>query len=129
MAELPIQHLNMNNPSEPSNAQRHGKSAVKTSCDVTLRVNNLKPMKRFYQNVLGFVLLGEFPSAALLRVGDAAGAQIQMLGLLQRSAGDGPEPVQLGRIAFALPVRAHKLERERLECLGLRVNAIIHEKT
>ena len=41
-------------------------SAVKALGEIVLRVNNLERMKRFYQEVLGFEVLGEFPTAVAL---------------------------------------------------------------
>jgi len=43
-------------------------TTVKALGEVALRVNNLERMKRFYQEVLGFEVLGEFPNAALLKI-------------------------------------------------------------
>jgi catechol-2,3-dioxygenase len=43
-------------------------SAVKALGEVALRVNNLERMKCFYQEVLGLEVLGEFPTAALLKI-------------------------------------------------------------
>jgi catechol-2,3-dioxygenase len=117
----------MNKQSEFKIAPGHGEVAVNKSRDVTLRVNNLKPMKKFYQECLGFELLAELPSAALLIVGAGSGAQSQMLGLLQRSVGGGPERNTVGHIALIMPVPDHELERKRLEALGLRVEAMNHE--
>ena len=117
----------MNAKNELEIEQIDGEAAGTGSCDVTLRVNHLKPMKKFYQDVLGFKLLGEFPSASLLWTGAVPGVQIQMLGLLQRSIGAGSERGLSGHITFAMPVPDHKLERRRLESLGLRVDALNHE--
>jgi len=117
----------MNKQSESQIAQRRGEAAVNASRDATLRVSNLKSMKKFYQDVLGFELLGEFPSASLLRIGVGSGAQTQMLGLLQRSTGVGPERNTVAHMTFIMPVPDHELERKRLEGLGLRMDAMNHE--
>jgi catechol 2,3-dioxygenase-like lactoylglutathione lyase family enzyme len=114
----------MKKQSECGIAQRHGEAVVNTEHDMTLRVNDLKPMKQFYQDVLGFELLGEFPSAALLRYGDGSSEQIQMLGLLQRSLEVEPGLNTAGHIVFIMSIRDHELEAKRLQGLGLRVEAM-----
>jgi catechol 2,3-dioxygenase-like lactoylglutathione lyase family enzyme len=93
---------------------------------VILRVNDLKLMKWFYLKVLGLDLLGEFPSALLLRVGDGSGAGVQMIGLLQRSVGLEPESNSIEHVALVMQIQDHELQRKRLEGLGLRVDAIRH---
>jgi catechol 2,3-dioxygenase-like lactoylglutathione lyase family enzyme len=108
--------------SEPQ--QEEGAAAPR---NVTLRVYNLKPMKRFYRDLLGFKLLGEFPSAALLSADAGVGGQFQMLGLLQRSLGMETSPAT--RIAFNVSVPDHESERKRLEGLGLRVNTCDNRRT
>ncbi len=118
----------MNKQCESIIDRRHGEAAGNTSHDMTLRVKNLKPMKLFYQHVLGFELLGEFPSAALLRVGDGSGAQDQMLGLVQRSDWVGPERNGVAHITFITPVRDREFESKRLESLGFRVDAMNHDE-
>ena len=52
-----------------TNSKMRRRSAVKALGEVALRINNLERMKRFYQEVLGFEVLGEFPAAALLKIG------------------------------------------------------------
>jgi len=97
-------------------------TAAKTVGDVTLRVNDLQAMKQFYQEVLGFELLGNLPSVVLLRPADNRSGQIRMFALLQRSVGGSSEPGAVRHITFLLPVPDPELERRRLEGLGLRVD-------
>jgi catechol 2,3-dioxygenase-like lactoylglutathione lyase family enzyme len=61
------------------------RSAVKELGETALRVNNLERMKRFYQGVLGFELLGEFPDAVLLKIAEGHAGHSQILGLFDRS--------------------------------------------
>ncbi|HUR45893.1 MAG TPA: VOC family protein [Candidatus Saccharimonadales bacterium] len=89
--------------------------------NVSLGVNNLGCMKKFYQEVLGFELLGEFPSAALLKAREGCGTTAQKLGLLQRSDGIGRG---IEHVVFVMPVQNPELERKRLEGLGLKVAAV-----
>src|SRR4051794_37981965 len=118
----------MNNRWKPI-ARESNETAADSPRNVTLRVYNLKPMKKFYEDFLGFKLLGEFPSAALLSPGAGVNAQFQMLGLLQRSIAGEPDRSVTARIAFNVPISDHELERKRLESLGLQVNAMSNQKT
>jgi len=119
----------MNTPCEFKTAERKNQAVVDTSNDMTLRVNNLKLMKSFYQHVVGFELLGEFPSAALLMVRDGTGEPIQLLGLLQRSNGSQAVHRPAERLALSFPVEDPELERERLEGFGLTVYTLVDERT
>src|SRR5882724_1618539 len=117
----------MNKPRECTIAQTYSDAVVERSHDVTLRVNNLKVMKQFYQQVLGLQLLGEFPSAVLLKRSDGSCEQIQMLALLQRSIGAGPGRNAAGRISLNMPIEGHEMEKKRLQSLGLKVGETNHE--
>ena len=117
----------MNKSREDTIAPRPGEPHIKRSYDVTLRVNNLKAMKQFYQEVLGFQLLGEFPSAVLLKVANVSGDQVQMLALLQRSMRAETHSHSIGRIALVIPIDDRELEKKRLQCLGLKVDETNHE--
>src|SRR3954465_14990226 len=105
----------MNKQTESKTVRRHHEAVADTSHYVTLRVNNLRLMKQFYQGFLNCTLLGEFPSAALLRAGVGSGTRIQMLGLLQRSVRLGPGRDAARRIAFILSAPEREWERKRLE--------------
>jgi len=119
----------MNKPRDYTIPQTLGDAVVERALDVTLRVNNLKAMKQFYQQVLGLKLLGEFPSAVLLKISDDSCGQIQLLALLQRSIGVGPESHAVGHIVLKIPVEDHDLEKNRLQSLGLTVDEANHEGT
>src|SRR4051794_23068423 len=116
----------MNKQTVSKTVRRHHEAVTSTSHYVTLRVNNLRLMKQFYQGFLNCALLGEFPSAALLRAGVGSGTHIQMLGLLQRSVGPGPGRDAVNHIAFILSAPERELERRRLEALGIRVYEMNH---
>jgi catechol-2,3-dioxygenase len=102
-------------------------SAVKTLGEVALRVNNLQQMKRFYEDVLGLEVLGEFPTAALLKIAEGYAGHTQVLGLFDRSVPVGPEHTTIDHIAFAIELRDYEAERRRLEALGLKVEVTSHD--
>jgi catechol-2,3-dioxygenase len=99
---------------------------VKALGEVALRVNNLQLMKRFYQDVLGFEVLGEFPNAALLKIAADYGGHTQVLGLFDRSVQVGPEHTTVDHIAFTIALDDFDSERKRLESIGLKVEVETH---
>jgi catechol-2,3-dioxygenase len=77
-------------------------SAVKSLGEVALRVNDLQLMKRFYQDVLGFEVLGESATGALLTIAEGYGGHTQVLGLFDRSVPVGPAHTTVDHIAFTI---------------------------
>jgi catechol-2,3-dioxygenase len=102
-------------------------SAVKALGEVALRVNNLERMKRFYQEVLGFEVLGEFPAAALLKIAAGYEGHTQVLGLFDRSVSVDQKRTTVDHIAFTIGLPDYDSERKRLEALGLNVETKEHE--
>ena len=102
-------------------------SAIKALGEVAFRVNNLPQMKRFYQEVLGLEVLGEFPTAVLLKIAEDFGGHTQVLGLFDRSIPVGPERTTVDHIAFTIALKDYESERKRLEGLGLAVEVKDHE--
>jgi len=94
---------------------------------VALRVNDLQQMKRFYQDVLGLQVLGEFPTATLLKIADDYGGHTQVIGLFDRSVPVGPERTTVDHIAFTIALGDYEPEKRRLEALGLDVEVKDHE--
>jgi catechol-2,3-dioxygenase len=101
-------------------------SAIKALGEVALRVNNLERMKRFYQEVLGFEIFGEFPAAALLKIAAGYAGHTQVLGLFDRSVSVDQERTTVDHITFTISVADYDSEKKRLETLGLNVEAKEH---
>ena len=100
---------------------------VKTLGEVALRVNNLAKMKRFYQDVLGLEVLGESPTAVLLKIAEDYGGHTQVLGLFDRSVAVAHERTTIDHIAFTIALADYEPEKKRLESLGLAVDVQNHE--
>jgi catechol-2,3-dioxygenase len=100
---------------------------VKALGEVALRVNDLQLMKRFYQDVLGFEVLGEFATAALLKIAEGYGGHTQTLGLFDRSVRVGAEYTTVDHIAFTIALGDYDSEKRRLESLGLEVEVQDHD--
>ena len=104
------------------------RSRVKGLGEVALRVNNLPRMQRFYQDVLGFPVLGEFPTAVLLKIADGYGGHTQVLGLFDRSVSVDPARTTVDHIAFTIALDDYQPEKQRLESLGLEVQVMDHKR-
>lgn len=103
------------------------RTAVKALGEVALRVNDLNRMKHFYQEVLGLQVLGEFPTAVLLKIADGYDGHTQVLALFDRSTPVGPERTTIDHFAFTISRSDYDAERARLERVGLKVKAVKHE--
>ena len=82
-------------------------SPVKALGEVALRVNDLEKMKGFYQDVLGLGVLGEFPTAVLLKVAEDYGGHTQVLGLFDRSV-PNTRPLTISRSRLHLTITNRK---------------------
>jgi catechol-2,3-dioxygenase len=109
-----------------TNSKMTRRSAVKALGEVALRVNNLERMKRFYQEVLGFEVLGEFQDAALLKIGTGYAGHTQVLALFDRSVSVDQARTTVDHIAFTIGLPDYDSERKRLETLGLNVETKEH---
>ena len=101
-------------------------SAIKALGEVALRVNSLERMKRFYQEVLGLEVLGEFRDAVLFKIAASHGGHTQVLGLFDRSMVVDQEQTTVDHIAFTIGLSDYESERKRLESLGLKVEVQEH---
>jgi catechol-2,3-dioxygenase len=101
--------------------------AIKGLGEIALRVNDLVAMKRFYMDVLGLEVLGEFPGAVLLKVAEGYHGHTQVIGLFDRSVSVGSERTTVDHIAFTIGLEDYETEKQRLEGLGLKVKLRIHQ--
>ena len=104
-----------------------GQSPIKALGEVAFRVNDLSRMKHFYQDVLGLEVLGEFPTAVLLKIAEDYGGHTQVLGLFDRSVPVSPERTTVDHIAFTIALDDYESEQKRLEGLGLAVEVNDHK--
>jgi len=101
-------------------------SPIKSLGEMALRVNDLRRMKRFYQDVLGLDVLGESATAVLFRIADDYGGHTQVLALFDRSRPVDQERSTVDHIAFTIALADYESERKRLEGLGLPVEVTDH---
>ena len=116
--------MKMSKVVEDNPSPKHPAEPPGALANVALGVKNLCSMKKFYQEILGFELLGEFPSAVLLKVRAGCDAGGQKLGLLQRSIVSDGQHAEVAHVAFIMSVPDMETEQKRLEGLGLKVAAM-----
>ena len=104
-----------------------GKSRIKALGEVALRVNDLSVMKRFYQDVIGLEILGEFPRSVFFKVSEGFGGHTQVLVLFDRSVPVSADRTTLDHIAFTIAREDYDSELTRLQALGLTVETTTHE--
>jgi len=118
-----ILHLQTTGPRDISMTRnKRNESAADASNDVTLRVVDLQPMKRFYQDFLGFELLGEFPNAALLEITGSDGKTAQAIGLLKCTVNGAPKHNAGIRIVVSFTPDEYMITQRRLEHFGIRLD-------
>ena len=109
---------------------------VKGLGEVSLLVNDLEAMRQFYEDVLGLEMLRQDESFVFFKVADGYGGHTQNLALFQaenrffpenKSTQPHPERATLHHIALNVALEDYEAEKMRLEGLGLKVNATVHE--
>jgi len=108
-----------------------GRRPIRGLGEIALRVEDLDPMQRFYEDVVGLKLIKRFENAAFLKVADGYDGHTQVLALFDRKgeAGDtGLDPLKttVDHIAFEIGLADFAVEKDRLERLGLAVTTAEH---
>ena len=115
----------------PSSTTNERRTAVRGLGEIALRVNKLDTMQKFYEEVIGLLLMKRFPNAIFFKIADGYGGHNQVLALFDRSQSPGYRGTDaatstIDHIAFEVPLADFEDERKRLESLGLHVETGEH---
>jgi len=109
---------------------------VKALGEVSIRVKDLDTMHKFYEEVVGLEVLRRDESFVFFKIAEGYGGHTQNLALFEaeersflenKSIELNPEQTTLHHIALNVALDDFESEKMRLEGLGLKVNATVHE--
>jgi catechol-2,3-dioxygenase len=109
---------------------------VKGLGEVSILVKDLDAMQKFYEEVVGLEVLRRDESFVFFKIAEGYGGHTQNLALFQaenryllenKSIELNPEQTTLHHIALNVALDDFESEKMRLEGLGLKVNATVHE--
>ena len=109
---------------------------IKGLGEVSIRVNNLHVMQKFYEEVLGLEVLRRDESFVFFKIAEGYGGHTQNLALFNAGNRDfleyksghlNPDESTLHHIALNIPLDNFEAEKRRLEGLGMKVHATRHE--
>ncbi|MFN2264107.1 MAG: VOC family protein [Anaerolineales bacterium] len=111
-------------------------SRIKGLGEVSIRVQDLDSMRKFYEEVVGLQVLRQEESYVFFKIAEGYGGHTQNLALFDasevtflenKSSQLSPEMSTLHHIALNIALEDYEPEKERLEGLGLKVQAVDHE--
>jgi len=109
---------------------------IKGLGEVSILVKNLDAMHKFYEEVVGLEVLRRDESFVFFKIAEGYGGHTQNLALFEaeersflenKSIELNPEQTTLHHIALNVALDDFESEKMRLEGLGLKVNATVHE--
>jgi catechol-2,3-dioxygenase len=101
---------------------------IKGLGEVSILVQNLDAMHKFYEEVVGLEVLRRDESFVFFKVAEGYGGHTQNLALFDATnIAISPEETTLHHIALNISLEDFESEKQRLENLGLKVNATVHE--
>lgn len=112
------------------------KRRIKGLGEVSIRVNNLDLMHKFYEEIVGLEVLRRDESFVFFKIAEGYGGHTQNLALFDRAERSflkaksldlSPAGSTLHHIALNVALEDFEPERKRLEGLGLAVQAVVHE--
>ncbi len=122
--------------SKNSDMQRTAPTPMRTKIirglgEIAVRVNNLKAMQSFYEDVIGLEAMRNSQDAVFFKIAEGYGGHTQVLVLFDRSNQPGytglePNKSTIDHIAFEISLEDYEFERKRLEGNGVRVTTAVH---
>jgi len=112
------------------------KRRIKGLGEVSIRVNDLDAIHKFYEEVVGLEVLGQDESTVFFKIAEGYGGHTQNLALFRadnryfietKSLQLNQEETTLHHIAFNIALEDYESEIRRLEGLGLRVQVAEHD--
>ncbi len=109
---------------------------IKGLGEVSIRVKNLDAMHKFYEEVVGLEVLRRDESFVFFKIAEGYGGHTQNLALFDaanlsfletKSPQLSSDQTTLHHIALNISLEDFESEKRRLEGLGLKVNATVHE--
>ena len=102
---------------------------VKGLGEVSIQVRDLDAMQKFYEEVVGLEVLrrDDDERFVFFKVADGYGGHSQNLALFEASNTLNPQESTLHHIALNVAIEDFETEKMRLEGLGLKVDATVHE--
>ncbi len=109
---------------------------IKALGEVSIRVMDLDKMHKFYAEVLGLEVLRREDNFTFFKIAEGYAGHPQVLNLFtasdrwlieSKSAQLSPAGTTLHHVAFNIALEDYDAEKMRLEGLGLKVHATVHE--
>ena len=100
---------------------------VKGLGEVSIQVRDLDAMHKFYEEVVGLEVLRRDESFVFFKIAEGYGGHTQNLALFEASNTLNPQESTLHHIALNVALEDFESEKTRLEGLGLKIHATVHE--
>jgi len=100
---------------------------VKGLGEVSIQVRDLDAMQKFYEEVVGLEVLRRDESFVFFKIAEGYGGHSQNLALFEASNTLNPQESTLHHIALNVALEDFETEKMRLEGLGLKIHATVHE--
>ena len=100
---------------------------IKGLGEVSICVRDLDAMRKFYEEVVGLEVIRQEDEYVFFKVAEGYGGHSQNLALFEASNTLNPQESTLHHIALNVALEDFETEKMRLEGLGLKIDATVHE--
>jgi len=100
---------------------------IKGLGEVSIQVRDLDAMHKFYEEVVGLEVLRRDEDFVFFKIAEGYGGHSQNLALFEASNTLNPQESTLHHIALNVALEDFESEKTRLEGLGLKIHATVHE--